>query len=288
MTTSATDPAPSATATLTLNNGVAIPRIGFGVFQIPLEATQRAVEEALAVGYRHIDTAAAYNNEAGVGAALRASGLPRKDVFITTKLRNGDQGKDTALRAYDDSCARLGLDFIDLYLIHWPYPSADRYVESWAAMGRICREQRVRSIGVSNFLIEHLDRLAEETDIVPAVNQIELHPTYQQPKLSNSCRERGIVVEAYSPLGQAADLALPVVREIAERHDTSAAQVVLRWHVQSSRVAIPKSATPDRIRSNHDLDSFQLTEEDMTAMAAQDRDNRIGGDPQTFSLSQIR
>jgi diketogulonate reductase-like aldo/keto reductase len=275
-------------AVITLNNGVEIPQVGFGVFQIPQDETQRAVEAALEAGYRHIDTAAAYTNEAGVGAAVRASGLPRDEVFVTTKLRNGDHGYDAALTAYDDSLERLGLEMVDLYLVHWPNPTADRYVDSWRALERIVGEGRVRAIGVSNFLPEHLDRLFAETEIVPAVNQIELHPSYQQAELTLHCRDHGIAVEAYSPLGQGSDLNSPVIKELASKYAVSPAQVVLRWHLQRNHIVIPKSASPDRIRSNIELDHFQLDPDELDRIAALESGERIGGDPRTFSLSQIR
>lgn len=273
---------------VTLNNGVRIPQIGFGVFQVPPGTTQSVVERALEAGYRHIDTAAAYNNEAGVGAAVRASGLPRDQVFITTKLRNGEQGYGSALKAYDDSLARLGLDYADLYLIHWPNPAADKFVDSWRALERIYHEGRVRAIGVSNFLPEHLDRVLAEGTVVPAVNQIELHPTYQQRELASYCQRSSIAVEAYSPLGRGQDLDNPVVSALADKHGVSPAQVVLRWHLQRGHIVIPKSISPDRIRSNIDLAGFNLTPEEMASITALEAGNRTGNDPRTFSLSQIR
>ena len=273
---------------ITLNNGVLIPQLGLGVFQVPPADAQRVVETALEVGYRHIDTAAAYNNEAGVGAAIKASGLPRQDVVVTTKLRNGNQGYNEALVAYDESCQRLGLDQIDLYLIHWPYPSADRYVDSWRALERLHAEQRVRAIGVSNFLPEHLERLLAETALVPAVNQIELHPTYQQHGVANFSENHSIAVEAYSPLGQGADLKHPTVVGLAGRYSKNPAQVVLRWHLQRGHIAIPKSNSADRIMSNFDVFSFSLTDDEVNSITAMEGGNRIGSDPRTFALSQIR
>ena len=273
---------------LTLNNGVAIPQLGFGVFQVPPDEAQRTVEHALEVGYRHIDTAAAYNNESGVGAAVRASGLPRDEVFVTTKLRNGEQGYDSALQAYADSCERLGLDHADLYLIHWPFPSAGRYVDSWRALEKLYANGAVRAVGVSNFLPEHLDELSRSSDLVPTVNQIELHPTFQQRGLVEDCRRRGIAVEAYSPLGQGADLSAPAVVEIAAAHGVTAAQVILRWHLQSGHIVIPKSNTPQRIVENLSVDGFELTSSELEAVDALEAGSRIGGDPATFALSQIR
>lgn len=276
------------TQLVTLNNGVRIPQLGFGVFQVPPSDTQRAVEQAIEIGYRHIDTAAAYNNETGVGAAIRASGLPREDLFVTTKLRNGEHGYESALTAYDDTLRRLGLDYVDLYLVHWPNPAADRYVESWRALERIYADGRVRAIGVSNFLPEHLDRLAKESDVTPAVNQIELHPSYQQRDLIELCRDRSIRVEAYSPLGQGTDLDHQVVARIAHEHRVTAAQVVLRWHLQLGHIVIPKSVNPDRIRANFELDGFELTDEEIAAISELEEGNRVGNDPRTFTLSQIR
>jgi len=273
---------------IVLNNGVEIPQLGLGVFQVPPDDAQRVVETAFDAGYRHIDTAAAYNNEAGVGAAIKASGLPREEVFITTKLRNGDQGYDETLAAYEQSCRRLGLDQVDLYLIHWPYPMANAYVDSWRAMERLYAEGSVRAIGVSNFLTEHLDRLANETSVVPAVNQIELHPTYQQRDLTAVCRQRSIATEAYSPLGQGADLEHQTVRRLADHYGKSPAQVVLRWHLQRGHIVIPKSNTPDRIRSNRELDGWTLTGDEVELITALESGNRIGSDPNTFALSQIR
>jgi 2,5-diketo-D-gluconate reductase A len=273
---------------ITLNNGVRIPQRGFGVFQVPPDDTQRAVEQAIEIGYRHIDTAAAYNNEAGVGAAVRASGLPREELFVTTKLRNGEHGYESALTAYDETLQRLGLEYADLYLLHWPNPTVDLYVDSWRALERIHTEGRVRAIGTSNFLAEHLDRLAKEGEIVPAVNQIELHPTYQQRELTDLCRERSIAVEAYSPLGQGGDLDDPVLASIASDHDVTPAQVVLRWHLQLGHIVIPKSVTPERIRANFELGGFELTDAEVASVTALENGNRLGNDPRTFAISQIR
>jgi len=271
-----------------LNNGVAVPQLGLGVFQVPPGEAQRVVEEALAVGYRHIDTAAAYSNESGVGAALRASGLPREEVFLTSKLRNGDQGRDEALRAYADTCRRTGVDALDLYLVHWPNPGAGRYVESWQALEQLHADGAVRAVGVSNFLPSHLDDLAAATGLVPAVNQVELHPTFQQGDVVAASRARGIVVEAYSPLGQGADLDAPAVVAAARAHEVTPAQVVLAWHLQRGHVVIPKSSRRERLAENFAAASLLLTEEELAAVSALESGNRIGGDPATFSLSQIR
>jgi diketogulonate reductase-like aldo/keto reductase len=273
---------------ITLNNGVRIPQRGFGVFQVPLGNTQAAVEQALEIGYRHIDTAAAYNNEAGVGAAVRASGLARDELFVTTKLRNGEHGYESALTAYDETLQRLGLDYADLYLVHWPNPTVDRYVDSWRALERIYADGRVRAIGVSNFLPEHLDRLAKESEIVPAVNQIELHPTYQQRELTELCAERSIAVTAYSPLGQGGDLDHPVLAAIADAHGVTPAQAILRWHLQRGHIVIPKSVNPERIRANFALDGFELSDDEVASVTALENGNRLGSDPRTFAISQIR
>lgn len=278
----------SSIPNIELNNGVTIPQVGFGVFQVPEEETQRAVEQALEIGYRHIDTAAAYYNEAGVGAAIKASGLPREDIFVTTKLRNGDQGADSALTAFEASRKALGLEVIDLYLVHWPYPSADKYIETWQSFEKLYADGAVRAIGVSNFLPQFLERLLAETEIVPAVNQIEIHPTFQQPGTQDASRAAGIAVEAYSPLGQGKDLDAEAVTAVAERLGVTTGQVVLRWHVQQGTIVIPKSVTPERIASNLDLFSFELTEEDVAAISALDSEERIGADPATADFTQVR
>ncbi len=239
-----------ASPLITLNNGVTIPQLGFGVFQTPPAETQQAVERAFEAGYRHIDTAAGYYNEEGVGAAIKATGIPREELFITTKLRNGDQGADSARSAFEDSRRKLGVDAVDLYLIHWPYPKHGLYVETWKTFEALHAEGLIRAIGVSNFLPEHLEKLAAESDVVPAVNQIEVHPTFQQHDLSTFSVERGIEVEAYSPLGQGADLESEIVTRLAKEHDATPAQVVLAWHLAQGRIVIPKSVTPERIVQN--------------------------------------
>lgn len=268
--------------------GVLIPQIGLGVFQVPADEAQRVVEDGLAAGYRHIDTAAAYVNEAGVGAAVRASGLPRDEVFITSKLRNGDQGRDSTRRAYEESCQRLDVDRLDLYLIHWPYPSEGLFEDSWQALQELEAEGAVRAVGVSNFLPEHLDAIARHGGRPPAVNQIELHPTFQQPEVAAASRSLGSVVEAYSPLGQGADLTAGPVLAAATAHDASAAQVILAWHLAQGHVVIPKSAKPERIAENLAAADLRLTAAEIASITALDSDERIGGDPATFSLSQMR
>jgi len=265
-----------------LSDGVEIPQLGFGVFQIPPEETQEIVEEALAVGYRHVDTAAAYRNEAGVGAALAAAGLGRDDVFVTTKLWNSEQGYDSTLRAFEQSLERLGMDRVDLYLIHWPMPSEDRYLDTWRAFERIVEEGSARSIGVSNFRVEDLERLEREAEYLPTVNQIELHPALQQAELRAWHADHGVATEAWSPLAQGALLADPTIETIAAHHERTPAQTILRWHLQLGNVVIPKSATPGRIRENIDIFDFELSEDDMAAIARLDAGERSGPDPTDF------
>jgi 2,5-diketo-D-gluconate reductase A len=269
----------SSVPDVVLNNGVSMPQLGYGVFRVPDDDTERAVLAALDAGYRSIDTASLYGNETGVGRALSASGLARDHFFVTTKVWNDDQGYDSTLRAFDASLGRLGLDHVDLYLIHWPKPSLDRYVETWRALEKLYADRRVRAIGVSNFQPDHLRRLLDETDVVPAVNQIELHPDLQQEQLRRFHAEHGVVTEAWSPLGQGLALRHPVVAELAHRHGRTPAQVVLRWHVQLGNVAIPKSTTPSRIRENIGLFDFDLAEADMAALATLESGTRLGPDP---------
>ncbi|MDO8211367.1 aldo/keto reductase [Conexibacter sp. CPCC 206217] len=264
---------------LTLNDGVEIPQLGFGVFQVPPAETAEAVTRALGAGYRHIDTAAAYRNEEGVGKAIAAAGLPRDELFVTTKLWNSEQGYDTTLRAFEASAQKLGLDVVDLYLIHWPTPAHDRYVPTWRAFERLLADGRVRSIGVSNFQTAHLRRLFDETDVVPSVNQIELHPHLQQVDLRAFHAEHGIATEAWSPLAQGAVLDAPVITAIAEAHGKTPAQVVLRWHLQLGNVVIPKSVTPARIAENFDVVGFELSDAELASIATLDRGERTGPDP---------
>ncbi len=268
--------------TLTLREGVAIPRLGFGVFQVPPAETQRVVEEALANGYRHIDTAAAYRNEAGVGAAIAATGLAREEVFVTTKLWNSQQGYDSTLEAFEKSLGRLDMDHVDLYLIHWPVPTEDRYLDTWRAFERIQGESGARSIGVSNFRVEDLERLKAEAERLPSVNQIELHPRLQQAELRAWHADHGIATEAWSPLAQGAALSDGTVETIAAHHGRTPAQTILRWHLQIGNVVIPKSVTPERIRENIDVFDFELSEDDLAAIARLDSGERIGPDPATF------
>ena len=268
---------------ITLNTGTVMPQLGFGVWQVGDDEATAAVAEALRAGYRSIDTAAGYFNEPGVGRAVADSGLAREDLFITTKLANPDQGRDNALRAFDRSLANLGLDHVDLYLIHWPIPHRDRYVETWQALEEIHADGRAKAIGVSNFQIPHLERLAKETGTVPAVNQIELHPQLSQADLREYHAAHGIATEAWSPLGQGGDLLTdPVLTEIAEAHGKTVAQVVLRWHLQLGNIAIPKSVTPARIAANIDIFDFELSGDDMHAVTSLDAGRRLGPDPDAF------
>ncbi len=269
-------------ASLSTNDGASIPQLGFGVFLVPPPDAEAAVSEALAAGYRHVDTAAAYHNEEGVGAAVRAFG---ETVFITTKVWNSDQGYDQTLRAFEASAARLGFGVgVDLYLIHWPVPSAGKAVDTWKALVQLRADGRVRSIGVSNFRVEDLEAVIDATGAVPAVNQIELHPGLQQGPLRAVHAAHGILTEAWSPLGRGAALSDPVIRRIASGHGRTPAQVVLRWHLQLGNVVIPKSVTPARIRENFDVDGFVLSDEDMSAIGGLDAGTRIGPDPGVFSM----
>lgn len=270
---------------LSLNNSVKLPQLGFGVFQVPPEETQRIVEDALEAGYRHIDTAAAYRNEKGVGAAIDASGIPRDELFITTKLRNGEQ--DRAEKAFAASAKALGVDVVDLYLIHWPVPSQNKYIEAWKAMEWLHGQGFIRAIGVSNFLPEHLDTLLEAADIVPAVNQIELHPTFQQQELAARSRSHGIAVEAYSPLGQGADLSSETVIELAATYGATPAQIVLAWHLGIGNIVIPKSANVERMRQNLAAAAIQLSEAELASITALDAGLRIGTDPAVAAHTQL-
>ena len=266
---------------LPLNSGFSIPQLGLGVWAIDPSETERVVTEALEVGYRHIDTAAAYGNEEGVGKAVAASGIPRDEIFVTTKLPNHEHGTDEARDSFGASLERLGLDYVDLYLIHWPVPSRNRYVETWQTFEELASEGLIRSIGVSNFLPEHLERLLAETGTVPAVNQIELHPIFQQRDVVEYSRSKGIAIEGWSPLGSGKyDLAgIPAIVEAAEAHGKTPAQVVLRWHLQRDVIVFPKSSHSERLRQNFELFEFELSDEELAAIDDVDRQERIGGDP---------
>lgn len=265
-----------------LRPDVEIPQLGFGVFQVPPRETAEVVTHALATGYRHIDTAAAYRNEAAVGQAIRASGLDRGEVFVTTKCFNDDHGYDRATAACKHSLERLELEHVDLYLIHWPVPAHDLYVETWRAFIDLQSAGLVRAIGVSNFQPAHLERLVAETGVTPAINQVELHPYFQQAGLRREHDRIGIVTEAWSPLGQGLELDDPVIVEIAAAHSRTPAQTIIRWHLQLGNVVIPKSVTPERIAENFDVFDFHLTDAHMEAIGALDAGRRIGPDPDTF------
>ncbi|MFF6788607.1 aldo/keto reductase [Streptomyces filamentosus] len=262
-----------------------MPQLGFGVWQVPDDEAEKAVATALEAGYRSIDTAAIYDNERGTGRAVAASGVPREELFVTTKLWNSEQGYDSALRAFDASLERLGLDHVDLYLIHWPVPAKDAYVDTYRALEKILADGRARAIGVSNFLPEHLERLTAETSVVPAVNQIELHPQLAQAESRALHARLGVATEAWSPLGQGRGLLdVPALLAVARKHDRTAAQVVLRWHLQTGNVVIPKSVTPSRIRENIAVFDFELDAEDMAALAALDEGKRLGPNPGEFNV----
>ena len=271
--------------TVELNDGHRIPQLGFGVFQIDPSETVEAVRYALEVGYRHIDTAEMYGNEREVGEAIRASGLDRGEVYVTSKLDNGDHRPDDARRAFDGTLEALGSDYVDLFLIHWPLPTLydGDFVSTWKTLEEFKEDGRARSIGVSNFQVPHLERLAAETDTVPAANQIELYPYFQNREVAAYDEEHGIATEAWSPLAQGEILDDPVIGEIAQKLDRTPAQVVLRWHVQRGYIVFPKSVTPERIRENFALFDFELDGQQMAAITALNRDERTGPDPDTFN-----
>jgi len=269
---------------ITLNNGVEIPQLGFGVYQVPPAETKDAVLTAFEVGYRHIDTAQMYRNEQGVGEALAASGLARDDVFITSKLNNGYHAHDDALQAFDRTLEKLGIEQIDLFLIHWPLPDIDvDFVETWTALEEIYGSGRARSIGVSNFMAHHLRRLVQETDVVPAVNQIEGHPYLQQEDVRQASAELGVAVEAWSPIAQGQVLDDPAITAVATEVGRTPAQVVLRWHLQRGDIVFPKSVTRARVEENFALFDFELDETQMGQITALERGHRTGPDPDTFN-----
>jgi 2,5-diketo-D-gluconate reductase A len=272
--------------TVRLNNGVEIPQLGFGVFQVPPDEVVDPVRTAIESGYRMIDTAAAYQNEEGVGKAIADSGVARDELFVTTKLWNADQGYDEALRAFDASLGKLGLDYVDLYLIHWPLPKRDKYIDTWKAFEKLYADGRARAIGVSNFTERHLNRLFDETGVVPAINQIELHPRLPQADMRAFHGQHGIVTEAWSPIGQGKGLLEdPTLASVADAVGKSPAQVVLRWHMQLGNVTIPKSVTPDRIQQNIEVFDFELSDADMGSISALGTGERVGPDPEEFDVA---
>lgn len=267
---------------VTFNDGRSIPQIGLGVWQTPNDVAVTAVDAALRAGYRHIDTAAVYENEEGVGEGLRASGVARGDIFLTTKVWNDDQGFDETLRAMDASLKRLGTDYVDLYLIHWPSAFRGKYVETWKALIRLREEGKAKSIGVSNFEGDYIEEIIAATGVTPALNQIQLHPRFQQKTMRAKHEKLGILTESWSPLGQGKLLETPAIAEIAARHGKSVAQVIIRWHLDAGLVVIPKSVTPSRIVENFDVFDFTLSDEDKATIGGLDaEDGRLGSDPLT-------
>lgn len=269
---------------LKFNDGIYAPQLGFGVFQIDDAQATNAVSEALKVGYRSIDTAAFYKNEKGVGKAIRDSGLSRSDIFLTTKLWNGDQGFEATLKAFDASMEKLNQDYVDLYLIHWPCPAKDLYVETFKAFIRLRDEGRIKSIGVSNFQPKHLDRLINDAGVVPVVNQIELHPDFAQVDVAGFNKSKNIVTEAWSPLGQGGDLLKnKIIKDVADAHGKTTAQVIIRWHLQLGHMVIPKSQTPSRIKENFEVFDFELTDDQLKKISSLDGGNRLGPDPDALN-----
>lgn len=276
----------AAQPTITLNDGNVIPQLGLGVWQVPADETAACCLVALRAGYRSIDTAEGYANEEGVGRAVRESGLPRSEIFITSKLRNGAHARDAALKAFDETMRKLNVDTLDLFLIHWPLPGQGRYVEAWKTLVELRDQGRIRSIGVSNFNIDHLERVIGETGVTPAVNQIELHPRFQQRDKRAFHRDHNIAIESWSPLGSGRLIGDPTIAAIAKKHGRSAAQVMIRWHLDQSLIVIPKSITPARIRENFAVFDFALDDADRRAIDAMDdpQDGRNGFDPATATF----
>lgn len=261
----------------TLHNGVKMPWLGFGTFKITEEGqVEKAVLEALKVGYRHIDTAAIYGNEEGVGKAIKESGVKREEIFLTSKVWNGDQGYDSTLKAFEASLKRLGTDYLDLYLIHWPKPLNK---ETWRALEKLYKEKRVRAIGVSNFKVHHLEELLESCEIVPMVNQVEYHPQFPQTEVFEFCKKYNIQLEAWGPLMQGKIFGIPLMKELSEKYNKTISQIALRWDIQTGVVTIPKSVTPERIKENADIFDFEISQEDMERIAELNTGERIGRDP---------
>ncbi|MCO6188101.1 aldo/keto reductase [Rhizobium sp. L1K21] len=272
-------------AFLEFHDGNRIPQLGLGVFKTGDDIAAPTIRKAIETGYRHIDTAAMYDNEKGVGEGVRTCGLPREEIFVTTKLWNDNQGRDKTLKAFDESFKRLGLDYIDLYLIHWPAPNRGLYVETWKTLIELKAEGRVRSIGVSNFCPEHLEKIIDETGVKPVINQVELHPLFQQKKLRETHAKHGILTECWSPLGRGELLDNPAIMGVAKKHDRTAAQVIIRWHLQNGLVVIPKSSNPERIEENFNVFDFILDDSDMRAIGGLDSAlGRIGPDPMTATF----
>lgn len=270
---------------ITLNNGLKMPQLGFGVWQVKNEEANEAVAKALQTGYRSIDTAMIYKNEEGVGKAIKEAGIPREELFITTKVWNSDQGFDNTLRAYEESLERLGLDYVDLYLIHWPTPEFDHYIDTYKALEKLYHDGRVKAIGVCNFEIEHLDRLLKECDVKPVLNQVECHPFFAQNELKDYCAKHDIFVEAWSPLHQGGEvLQNESIKNIAEKHGKTPAQIVLRWHLQNNTIVIPKSVTPSRIEENFNVFNFELTANEMNEINNLNRNERKGPNPNEFHV----
>jgi 2,5-diketo-D-gluconate reductase A len=270
---------------LTLNDGTTIPQLGLGVWQVPADVTKRVVIDAIKAGYRSIDTAEGYDNEEGVGEAIRDGSVARSELFITSKLRNGSHARDKALKAFDETMRKLAIDQLDLFLIHWPVPQQNKYVEAWKTLVELQKEGRVKSIGVSNFNQNHLEEITAATGVVPVVNQIELHPFYQQRDKFDYLAKNKIAIESYSPLGQGHALTNPVLTAIAEKHGKTPAQVIIRWHLDTGHIVIPKSVTTSRIQSNIEVFDFKLDADDMAKIATlDDPKGKIGAEPATANF----